>query len=194
MNYLLLSILTFLVLSGCAVNYTYDGQKYDSKESFIKGVENKVGDTLNSIIPLKTPLSGKKLIMAIPSLEVYNKLGIENFIKINKTAPNSSQIEVASNLNRSNYLNTKIFLDAVQKKNIYRETQFIDMQSGNDSFSPSANTDTIYLVAADANSVQWYFSSNKNGKELFGYDRSSPTLAGKVQAFLDAVQIRAIRE
>jgi hypothetical protein len=194
MKNVILTIFTILILSGCAINYSFDGQKYASKELFLKAVEDKVGDTLTLITPLSPPLSSKKLIMAMPSLEVYNKLGIENFIKINKKEPNSIQIEVSSNINRSAYLTTKIFLDAVQKKNIYRETQFIDMQSGTDSFAPSANVDVLYLVFTDANSVQWYFATNKNGKEIFGYDRSAPTMAGKVQAFLDAVQTRAIRQ
>jgi hypothetical protein len=194
MKNVILTIFTILILSGCAINYSFDGQKYASKELFLKAVEDKVGDTLTLITPFTPPLSGKKLIMAMPSLEVYNKLGIENFIKINKKEPNSIQIEVSSNINRSAYLTTKIFLDAVQKKNIYLETQFIDMQSGTDSFAPSVNVDVLYLVFTDANSVQWYFATNKNGKEIFGYDRSAPTMAGKVQAFLDAVQTRAIRQ
>jgi len=194
MKNVILTIFTILILSGCAINYSFDGQKYASKELFLKAVEDKVGDTLTLITPFSPPLSGKKLIMAMPSLEVYNKLSIENFIKINKKEPNSIQIEVSSNINRSAYLTTKIFLDAVQKKNIYLETQFIDMQSGTDSFAPSVNVDVLYLVFTDANSVQWYFATNKNGKEIFGYDRSAPTMAGKVQAFLDAVQTRAIRQ
>ena len=194
MKNVILSIFAILFLSGCAINYTFDGQKYASKELLLKAVEDKVGDTLTLITPLNPPLSSKKLIMAMPSHEVYNKLGIENFIKINNKEPNSIEIEASSNVNRSNYLSTKIFLDAVQKKNIYRETQFIHMQSGSDSFAPSANVDVLYLVFTDANSIQWYFATDKNGKEIFAYDRSASTIIGKVQAFLDAVQTRAIRQ
>lgn len=194
MKNVILSIFAILILSGCAINYSFDGQKYASKELFLKAVDDKVADTLTLITPLRTPLSSKKLIMAMPSHDVYNKLGIENHIKLNKQEPNSIQKESGSNVNRSHYLTTKIFLDAVQKKNIYRETQFIDMQSGTDSFAPSANVDVLYLVFTDANSIQWYFATDKNGKEIFGYDRSASTMVGKVQAFLDAVQTRVIRQ
>ena len=130
----------------------------------------------------------------MPSEQVFNKLSHELFIKINKQEPNSLQKETVSNLNRSNYLMIKIIFDAIQKKNIYRETQFINMQSGVESFSPSSNVDVLYLTLTDAKSEQFFFLSEKNGREIYSYDRSSPTVAGKVQAAVEAMQIRAIRE
>jgi len=194
MKNVIVSLLVILVLSGCAARYAFEGQQYDSNETFLKAVEDKAADTLAFITPFKAPISNKKLIMAMPSEQVFNKLSDELFIKINKKEPNSLQKEMMSNLNRSNYLMIKIFFDAIQKKNIYRETQFIIMQSGVESFAPSSNVDVFYLNMTDAKSEQLYFASEKNGREIFGYDRSAPTVAGKVQAALEAIQTRAIRE
>jgi hypothetical protein len=181
-------------LIGCATQYTYDGQKYTSKEAFLQAVDDKIANSISSTVPLKVPLSNKKLIIAIPSYDVYNKLAVAKFVKINSREPNPRELEITQTLNRSNYLTTKIIFDAVQKKNIYRETQFVDMQSGTDSFAPSASTDVLYFSITDADSSQWYFSSEKNGREIFAWDRSPTNMTGKVQAFLEAVQARAIRE
>ena len=194
MKNIIVSLFVILMLSGCATRYTFEGQIYDSKGLFLKAVEDRAADTLALITPLKVPISNKKLIMAMPSEQVFNNLSHELFIKINKQEPNSIQKEMVSNLNRSNYLMIKIFFDAIQKKNIYRETQFINMQSGVESFSPSSNVDVLYLTMTDAKSEQFFFLSDRNGREIFSYDRSSPTVAGKVQAAVEAMQIRAIRE
>jgi hypothetical protein len=194
MKILFTSLIFAAALGGCATQYTYEGQKYSSKEAFLQAVEDRIANTISSITPLKAPLSNKKLIMAIPSFEVLHSMGVANFVKINNREPNSLQAELGRNLNRSNYLNVKVFLDAVHKKNIYRETQFIEMQSGSDTLAPSTSADVLYLAAMDVSSTQWYFGSEKNGREIFAYDRSSTNMTGKVQAFLEAVQTRAIRE
>ena len=194
MKNVIVSLLVILVLSGCATRYAFEGKQYDSKETFLKAVEDKAADTLAFITPFKVPLSNKKLIMAMPSEQVFNKLSDEIFFKIYNREPNSIQKEQVSNLNRSNYLMIKIFFDAIQKKNIYRETQFIIMQSGVESFAPSPNVDVFYLTMTDAKSEQLFFASERNGREIFGFDRSSPNVAGKVQSALEAIQTRAIRE
>jgi hypothetical protein len=59
--------LAVVALSGCAVNYTYDGKKYDSKEAFHQAVDSNVSEMLSGVVPLPTPVSKKKLIFAMPS-------------------------------------------------------------------------------------------------------------------------------
>lgn len=56
------------------------------------------------------------------------------------------------------------------------------------------DTDVLYMNEPTQGSVQWYFVSDKQGKQIFSYDRGFPTPAGKLKAFVDAVQIQAIRE
>lgn len=188
------SLIVVVALSGCAATYTYDGQKYDSKEKFQRAVDSTVSGVLSTITPLPMPLTQRNLVFAIPSETTILNVSVGYHVKINGSPPNALQNEMIENLSKANYKNMKVFFDAVQKKNIYASTQLIEMQSGTGSFAASADTDTLYYVEPSQGSGQWYYNSLKNGKQIFAADRSSPTPAGKVQAFVDAVQAQAIRD
>lgn len=58
-------LMALLALTGCATTYTYDGQKYDSKEKFQQASDSALAAKLSTITPLSAPLTPKKLIFAI---------------------------------------------------------------------------------------------------------------------------------
>lgn len=190
----ILGLVAVVLLSGCAVNYTFEGQKYDSKEKFQQGVNDLYIRTLVSITPLSKPITQKKLIFAIPSESTIIDESKKRYVKLQGVLPAGQALEILENISKSNYKGLKVFLDAIQKKNLYASVQLIEMQSMTGSFAASADTDTLYMIEPTAGSNQWYYSSLKQGKQIFAYDRSSPTAEGKVQAFVDAVQVQAIRE
>lgn len=190
----ILSALAIVALSGCAANYTYEGKKYDSKESFHQGVDASLAEVLAGITPLPAPVSKKKLIFAIPSETTLITEYTARFVKIQGNQPIGIAKEIIDNLSKSNYKNTKIFYDAVQKKNIYSSVKYIEMQSMTGSFEASSDTDTLYLVEPTQGSAQWFFHSSKGGKQIFAYDRSAPTVGGKINAFVDAVLSQAVRD
>lgn len=190
----ILGLVAAITLSGCAVNYTYDGLKYDSKEKLHQAVDSHVFRTLATVTPLAKPLTQKKLLFAMPSEATLINESKKNFIKSQGSAPTGAALEILENLPKSNYKNIKIFFDAVQKRNLYLSVQFIEMQSMTGSLAASMDTDTLYMVEPTLGSNQWYYTSFKQGKQIFAYDRSSPTAEGKVQAFIDAVQVQAIRD
>jgi hypothetical protein len=183
-----------IALSGCAVSYTFDGKKYDSKESFHQAVDSNIVNVLSEITPLKAPVSNKKLIFAIPSEDVFTKEAYNRFVKIQGNQPTGAAKEILDNIPKANYKNAKVFFDAVRKKNIYASTQFIDMPAMTGAFEASVDTDTVYYIEPTQGSGQWFYHSSKGGKQIFSYDRSSPTPSGKVQAFIDAVLTQAIRD
>lgn len=188
------ALFAVVALSGCATNYTYDGQKYTSKEALFTAVDNHGAVVLSTITPLPTPLSEKQLIFAIPSVAAWSDQGVNNFIKTQGKEPTEPQKEVARNLISANFKNIKIFHDGVLKKNIYRSVKFVEMATTTGDFAPSPDTDTLFWVAPAANSSQWFYASHKYGKQIFAYDRSKTTAEGKLQAFVEAVQAQAIRE
>lgn len=187
-------LIVFAALSGCATIYTYNGQKYDSKEKFLQAIDAHVSSTLSTITPLPTPLTQRKLIFAMPTAVASAEGDAKNFIKAQGREFSDQQKEVNLNLNQAAFKNIKVFFEAVQKRNIYASAQFIEMNSTTGSFAASPDTDTLYMVIPAANSLQWYYTSHKHGKQIFAYDRSNPTAEGKVQAFVDAVQAQAIRD
>lgn len=187
-------LIVVVALSGCAVTYRYDGQKYDSKEKFQQAVDSTISSALSNITPLPVPLTQKKLVFALPSEATLFDESTKRFVKLTGNQPTGNAKEILENLPRANLKGSKMFFDAIQKRNIYASTQFIEMQSMTGSFAASADTDTLYMVEPSQGSLQWYYTSLKHGKQIFAYDRSSGTPAGKVQAFLDAVQAQAVRD
>ena len=194
----IIAVLAAFALSGCTVTtfYTYDGKKYDSKESFQQTVDTNVTEVLAGITPLPVPVSKKKLLFAIASASAIKAEITARFIKSDGNQPNDRMREVIDTMSKSSHKEVKVFYDAVQKKNIYSSVQYLEMQSTTASFATSSETDTFYYNLTDLNQVsaQWVYHSSKGDKQLFTYDTSAPSAGGKVKAFVDAVLAQAIRD
>jgi len=182
------------VLTGCGTVYTLEGAKYDSKEKMLDASRTMFSGISNAIVPLPSPVSQKKLVCAIPSQYAFVNTALENFAKKQGSAATGSGKEIIETLTQSNYYGIKVFCDAIIRRNIYTSTQFVELDSLNGSYGASPNIDVVYLVEPSQNSGQWFFVTAKSGKQVFAYDRSSPTPAGKVQGFIDAIQVQAIKE
>jgi hypothetical protein len=190
----LITVIAIVALNGCAVTYTLEGKKYESKESFQQAVDLNVAEVLSTIAPLPAPISKKKLIIATPSESTLITEYTGRFVKSQGNPPVGNAKEIIDNLAKSNYKNTKIFFDAVKKKNVYLLAQLIEMQAMTGSYEASSESDALYYVEPTQGAGQWFYQSSKGGKQIFAYDRSAPTATGKVQAFVDAVMTQAIRE
>ena len=190
----ILSVLVIAALSGCAVNYTLDGQKYSSKEAYQEAGDLKMARILSDIVPLPAPVSKKKLIFAIPSEMAILTEATSRFVKAQGREPVGNAKEIIGNSAKAAYKDAKLSFDAVQKKNIYASTQLIDMPTMTGSFEASSDADTLYGVEPAPGSAQWFFHSIKGGKQIFSYDRSQPTSAGRLNSFLDAVLAQAVKD
>ena len=187
-------LIVLVALTGCATSYVLEGQKYDSKEKFQQAADSGISDALSTITPRTVPLTQRKLVFAIPSEAAIFTESVRRFVAVNGRQPHAMQDEMYRNLSSVGFKATKVFFDAVQKRNIFASTQFIEMQSMTASYAASTDTDTLYFVEPSQGSGQWYYTSQKHGKQIFAYDKSSPNLAGKLHGFIDSVQALAIRD
>jgi hypothetical protein len=183
-----------LVVSGCGTVYTYNGQKYDSKERFLQAAEALNTTVLATISPLKTPLTTKKLIFAIPSALAFTEADKRNYINKVGREPSDQQVETQLIVNRANFIGTRVYGEAIQKRSIYSTISFIEMDSTVGAFAASPDTDTLVLVVPAVNAAQWFYTSHKNGKQVFSYDKSILTHEGKLQAFIDAAQAAVLQD
>lgn len=181
-------------LSGCAVTYSYEGQKYSSKEEFHQAVERTLGSAVAEITPLASPLTKRKLIFAMPSEQTLHAENVRRFVAMQGTPPVGNAKEIIDNLTKSSYKNIKAFYDAANKRSIYSSVQFVDLDTMNGAIEPSESADALYFVEPTRGSGQWFYASVKHGKQIFAYDRSAPDAAGKAKAFNDALQAQAIKD
>jgi hypothetical protein len=183
-----------LVLAGCGQAYILEGQRYESKEAFLYASNKLTSDAVRQITPLSQPLTTKKLVMAIPSEHASYESGVAFITKADGRVPNAATLDVFRNLVTQNYSATKVFYEAVDRKRIYSSVSFRDMSNVVVNLEPSADTDVLYVTAPVPSSAQWFFASQKYGKQVFAFDRSGVGLDSKVNAFVDAVQAQAIRD
>jgi hypothetical protein len=181
-------------LGGCATTYRFEGHKYNTKEEMYVAMDNYVSRTLSTVTPLPVPLTQKKLIFAIPSAVAFSENDFRNYANTQGKELTEPQKVLVRDLTRGNVKTIKLFFDAIQKKHIFQSVQFVEMESTTGSFAASPDADTLFLNGLGENTSQWFYTTHKHGKQIFAYDRSSPTAEGKVQAFLDAVQVQVIRD
>lgn len=183
-----------LFLSGCAATYTFDGSKYDNKQSFHAAVENKRTSSLAKIQPLQKPLTERNLIFATPKAEVLIAASKQNFTKIEGRQITGIAAEILENVTLANHKMAVIFGDAIEKRGIYQSVRQVSLDSMDSSLQPTAKDDVIYYTEPTIGSGQWFYASSKHGKQVFAFDRSKPGADGKINAFLDAAQAQAIRD
>ncbi|MFZ6653905.1 hypothetical protein [Undibacterium sp. TJN19] len=187
-------LLILMALTGCGTVYTFEGQKYDSKEKLFQASDNFISTSLNTVTPLPKPVSSKKLVFAIPSqLALYNE-SITRYETVQHTKAPGNVRDMLDGITTTNFRQIKVFYDAIAKKNIYQSTEFVGFDTMNGSYPASPDVDVIYYIEPAQGAGQWFFVSAKYGKQVFAYDRSSTTGAGKIQGFIDAVQVQAIKD
>lgn len=188
------AIILACALSGCAATYMFEGKKYQSSAEFHSAVAAYHARANAAVTPLPVPITFKKLIFGIPSINAMNEASSRAFTTMQGTPPTGIAKEIITNLNTSGYNGGHAFYDGVAKRNIYSSAQLIELDSMNGSLAPSESVDVIYYIEPIKGSGQWYYASQKFGKQIFSFDRSSTDASGKMMAFIEAVQMQAIRE
>jgi hypothetical protein len=183
-------------VAGCATRatYTLSGQKYSSKEDFQQASIAGAARAMSNVSRLPRPLTTKKIVVAIPSEETLHNEDSRRFLVQNGRTPNPVQQELIDNLGTHNFRGVKVFYEAIERRGIYASAQFKGMPTTAVSLEPSADTDVLYFTEPSVGSGQWFYASQKHGKQVFAYDRSAPEGSARVQRFLEAVEAQAIRE
>jgi hypothetical protein len=52
----------------------------------------------------------------------------------------------------------------------------------------------VFYYETGLGSANWFYATQKSGKQILAVDRTAPTISGKVQAFVEAVQLQAIKD
>lgn len=183
-----------LALSGCAATYTLGTKKFDNEQAFQAAVENERAQALSQVQKLPAPLTKKKLIAALPSEQALYAENSRRHTAVTGKPLMGIGIEQNNNMSKFAYKMTKVFFDGVQKRGIYSSVEIRDMPSMAVSIEPSQEYDVLYFTEPSAGSGQYFYASAKHGKQVFAYDRSGEGVTAKVNAFIEAAQVQAIKE
>jgi hypothetical protein len=190
----ILSIALLVVLTGCSATYTFDGQRYQSKEEFLMVVDTKYAAAVAQIQPLPQPVSRKTLVFATFSEPLIYKESVAIFSRVNGRPIGVGEEMVQRNVWTSTYKGLKAFYDVIKRKNIYAQVRYVELDSTTATLEPSAGEDVLYINQQIGGQAQWYYGSARGGKQAFGYDRGGATMADRLNSFADAVQVYAIRD
>lgn len=185
---------SLVALGGCANRYTLQGETYRGKDNFFEAVDSLTAQALSGIEPLPSPVTKKRLMFALPSVATVGSANVANMTKRNGSAPTGRALELATVVGEANQRLSKVFGDAVIKKKIYQSTRIVETDSMMPNLMASADEDVLYYYETEPGSSAWYYVSQKGGKQLFSYDRAQPGAPAKVKAFVEAVQLQAIKE
>lgn len=191
----LVTTLGFIIaLSGCVSTYTLDGKKYDNETTFQAAVENERSGAISQVQPLQIPLTKKKLIAALPSEQAIYTENSRRHISTNSRPLMGIGIEQNANLSKSTYKMIRVLFEGVQKRAIYSSVEIRDIPSMAISLEPSPDYDVLYYTEPGVGTGQLFYSSVKHGKQIFAYDRSKEGITAKVNSFIEAVQVQAIKD
>lgn len=183
-----------IAASGCAIKYQFDGKQYNSKEEMLAATDSAASTAIAGIAPLPMPVTKRALVFAIPSHETMIRVSQGYHQTQTGSAPNALVVEMLDNITASNFKMIKVFYDGVVRRNIYSAVQLVETDTATPNLQPSANRDVLYHYESGPGSANWFYATEKTGRQILPIDRTAPTPAGKVQAFVEAVQLQAIKD
>lgn len=183
-----------IVLSGCATGYVYDGARYPDKDTFNAAVEAKLAQSVAVVAPLPVKISSKSLVFAIPSERFLIQQSIENFQRVNGRTIGLGEEIILRPVWSSNYKGLKAFHEAIIRRNIYQNVRYVELDTLTPDLQATATEDAFFYTEAQIGAAQWYYTSAKAGKQAFAFDRGGADMNARTRAFVDAIQIYAIRD
>jgi hypothetical protein len=187
-------VATAIALAGCASGYTYEGGRYPDKESFNAAVDTKLAQSIAVISPLPARISGKSLVFAIPSERFVIQQSIENFQRVNGRTIGLGEEIIFRPVWASSYKGLKAFHEAIIRRNIYQSVRYVELDTRTPDLQATPTEDAFFYTEAQMGAGQWYYTSAKAGKQAFAYDRGGVDMNARTKAFIDAIQIYAIRD
>lgn len=183
-----------LALAGCAATYNYNGKHFDNEQGFHAAIEADRVNSLEAIRPHATPLTKKRLIVALPSEQAIYDENARRHTALRGSPPMGIAVEQNRNLSKANHTIMMTMFQALQKRGVYPSIEIREQPTLAVSLEPSAEYDVMWYSEPSQGTGQYFYASAKHGRQVFAFDRSSPTVAGRNAAFVDAVQLLAIRD
>ena len=185
--------LSVLALTGCASSYYLDGKKYENAQAFQAAVDENTYRVLASVTPLPQALTSKELLFVIPDTETLYQESLRRHTAAEGTVGQLAK-EQYKNLAIHSSKGAKGDFEAVKKRGIYKNVRLMETQSMINDVAPTSEYDVLSYSEASIGSGQQFYSSEKHGKQVFAHDKSGTSPEQKIQKFLEAIQMMAIRE
>lgn len=197
----LLLILPLFIL-GCATSqYAVDGTSYKTKQEYQAAValkENKektfalMLERINAIItPLDAPLSQENLVFAVPQASAVLAENIQKFKTKNSRNPNAIELQNIEKSSAYNYLMIKAFYQAVQRKNMYKNSQFLNLTNIDSTPTVRAGETLLYFTKSSGDVGRWFYAPAGSEKQIFQFDGTDPDHEKKILNFVAELEKKA---
>lgn len=183
-----------LALTGCAATYTYDGKQYPNAEQFRAAIDSANVGAASQIVPLPAPVTKRRLALGFPSTEVINAASVRNHTVARGSPPMGLAIEQYQVLADGADRGSRGTFEAIKRRGIYPSVRYIPLDSMTASPAPSESEDVLYYNETSPGAGGWYYATTKGGRQVFAWDRVKSTMNERAQAFIDALQLQAIRD
>jgi len=194
MTKLISTLLACLTLAGCAATYTFNGQRYASKEELVSASDRMIADAVNSIQPLQQPVSKRTLLFALPSERTFHTASVATFTRVNGRPIGMGEEIMLTNINSVTFKTARSLFDAIKRRNIYQNVRYLDLDTMTAELQATPSEDVLYFYKAPTGDGQYYYSTAKSGKQVFSFDRGAGDMNARTKAFVQSVEVFSIRD
>lgn len=188
-----LAALGIMLLAGCnQQTYFYNGVKYSDPAQFRAAATADRASYVAQIKPLSAPLSKKRLVVALPDREyiLAEKLAFgRNFDQ------NLQRSQVESDPLIGDYIEfIQMLPKMIEKKNLFSSVDSRTV-SGQSSIQPTPEYDvlTLALATAPGGRDEFYYISEKSGKQIVQADGSTTLSSDRWNSFFDSIKAAMLR-
>jgi hypothetical protein len=182
------------LILGCGTVYTYDGQRYNSREEMLAAADRALAGAVATVEPLPKPLTDKTLVFAIPSEVAAMKISVANFERRMGRPIGLGEQVTLGGITTANMKSIKVYYEAIKRRNIYSSVKFLELDSGSADLQAAPSEDVFYYSEPRQESGQFFYVSAKSGKQAFAYDKGGATISQRVNSLVSAIQVYAVRD
>lgn len=170
-----------LALSGCAIQYTYDGVKYPGRGEALAAQQRDIDKALAGIVPVQNPLGGSATVI-LPSLAVANARGV-----IRMGSPGPMQDEIASFIAESLVTSWYGNVEALRRGRVFSSVSVASVDNPAEVSKTAGGDTVIWFDLVDPNTAQWY-GFDRDGKVVaLPVDFGAPLGTPRMQKWVNLV-------
>lgn len=161
-------------------------------DSFQLATDSLTQDTERQLVAelkVQQPLSQKRLLVAVPSIDAIKSLYPMKNILLEST----EEILKWNNLAESVHKQNAMIASIIDKIGIYTQVNVVETSGAR--MQPSSTETILYFyISPDRKSVQWYIDGTKSGVQTVNVDGGQPKFIGKIRSFINSVKGYALND
>jgi hypothetical protein len=174
----LIAICAFFCISGCALQYQFEGVSYASRSDALVAQQRQLNAVLAAIVPVVNPLGGRATVI-LPSLALTKAKAVTR-----TGNPSDDTVEFIAETISNVWVGN---VDGLRRGQVFDSVTLVLSDAPAEAARTAGGDFIVWLDLIDANTAQWYGASASGNIIALPVDTGVPVGAQRLQKWVNLV-------